>query len=95
MCCAKRKLIAGICLGVIVLILSEARPGSTQTELEHLQQIAPLANRPGRLDPELRNRFLTDYGAARTGEKRAVFRRYLSALGADGILDALEGRNAF
>src|SRR5438445_7610814 len=56
MCCAKRKLIARLCLGVIVLILSEARPGSTQTELEHLQQIAPLANRPGRLDPELRNR---------------------------------------
>ena len=95
MSCLKCKWLVSICLGLIVLILSEARPGSTQTDREHLQQIAPLANRPGRLDPELRNRFLTDYGAARTGEKRAVFRRYLSALGADGILDALEGRNAF
>ena len=94
MSCTKCKLVGGILLGLMLLMLSEARPGLTQTDPEHLQQIAPLANRPGRLDPELKSRFLADYKTARGGEKRAVFKRYLPTLGADGILDALEARSA-
>lgn len=89
-------MIAGAGLGLMVALgLSQARPGSTQTEGEHSQQIAPLTNRPGRLDPEVRDHFLADYGAARAGEERAVFKQYLPTLGADGILDALEGRYAW
>src|SRR5262245_11172905 len=95
MYCTNYKLILSTLLGLLVLLLSEARPGLTQTDPEHLQPIAPLANRPGRLDPELRSRFLADYRAARGGEQRAVLRRYLPTLGADGILDALEAQNAF
>ena len=95
MYCTKCKLVSGILLGLMVLMLSEARSGLTQTDPEHLQQIAPLANRPGRFDPELRSRFLVDYKAAPGEEKRAVFRQYLPTLGADGILDVLEARNAF
>ena len=94
MSCTKGKLVVGILLGLMVLMLSEARPGLAQTDPEHLQQIAPLANRPGRVDPELKSRFLADYKTARGGEKRAVFKRYFPTLGADGILDALEARNA-
>src|SRR5437879_11684576 len=79
MSCLKCKWLVSICLGLIVLILSEARPGSTQTDREHLQQIAPLANRPGRLDHELRNHFLTDYGAARKADNSTRLSRRRTA----------------
>jgi hypothetical protein len=60
------------------------------SDMADQQQIAPLVNRPGRFAPNLRSRFLSDYLSAPTTEKRAVFKRYLSSLGADGILDMLE-----
>ena len=58
------------------------------TNVDHREQKAPLANRPARFDPELRKRFVADYRSAT--DQRTVLREYLPKLGADGILDVFE-----
>ena len=62
---------------------------------EHRAALQPLTNLPGRNDPELRAKFLAEYAAVEADARRSLLRRWLTVLGADGLLDALEARSGF
>jgi len=62
---------------------------------EHRAAVQSITDLPGRLDPELRAKFLVEYAAVAAEARRKLLRRWLTVLGADGLLDALETRSGF
>ena len=62
---------------------------------EHRAALRTITDLPGRNDPALRAKFLAEYAAVDAEARRALLRRWLLVLGADGLLDALETRSGF
>ena len=87
------KIIRHILLVLLIQLLVATHYSFAQMETDHNHTLTALTNLPGRNDSELRARFLSDYRAAGR-EKRPVLKQYLSTLGADGIMDVFEQRNA-
>jgi hypothetical protein len=79
--------------GLAVVATTGTAAGQSSQPEEHRHVLAPIVDRPGRTDPALRERFLQDYAASPA--RREALQRWLPILGADGILDALEARNAY
>lgn len=78
---------------LLIQLFVTARYCYAQTIPDHQSTLAAITDLPRRHDPELRKLFLDDYQAA-DRNVRPIFKQYFATLGADGILDVLEQRNA-
>jgi hypothetical protein len=92
------------CAGLLVLAalaagaspaLAQSPPAGAQPIGEHRAAVQSITDLPGRLDLELRAKFLAEYAAVSAEARRELLRRWLTVLGADGLLDALETRSGF
>jgi hypothetical protein len=75
--------------------LAQSAPPVASGIGEHRAAVSAITDLPGRRDPELRATFLVEYAAVSAEGRRELLRRWLTMLGADGLLDALETRGGF
>jgi hypothetical protein len=92
---ASAAMLALAALAGVSPALAQSPPAGAPPVGEHRAAVQSLTDLPGRLDPELRAKFLAEYAAVAAEARRELLRRWLSVLGADGLLDALETRSGF